>query len=646
MAFLGVGYRLRQNRSSRHAACPRCGAVGELASFGALRTFDVFFLPVLPLGRARVVDLCPRCGHSENLGLAQWTALREQAKKKAVDFFRSGLSAEESEELLQMVRKFDLRQTYESVASLAEQRAGESAAAWRVLAEVARHFGDSERAERALRRSGELGLPPELTPKVASNPVAARSVRSAKSAGKAALGRVGAARPAFFLKLVRTFTSCALLIFSLLVAAFVVLAVYREVLENEEDGIIAWLPPAEKSGKNEEKPRDVPPEQWVAHLLETRDQDTAREWVEEYLARGTRDDETVRTLYEMVLSQQEFVTLARKELARRPADVPWHRSYQNVAQREAGSPDAILGEYRQLLAAYPEDGNFYYLVARLVGAEESAALLRQGLEMDPKSSWIYNALAIRALTSGKFAEALENARNARLLGPEEKLFRYVESEALVALGNYVEAVAKWPERDPSEMTAMMVQFAPADEIERYWHGVLRLAPEGRRFLAFFQSEYCAQQDLDCYKARLQTNEMSAARIRIALIDRDAETAESLWRGSGSRKDLVMALVFSEDKKGAAAWRERAAEALGRSGSLEARDAAAALAGRGFDRRALLQSTLEPGLKCLVLAIVGKEKDDPEMLALAKQLNYQPGFFQHLVARELGYEFELRLKVQT
>ena len=58
---IGTHYYGKKNRSSRTAACRSCRRVGVLDSYDTRLWVVVVFIPVIPLGRKRIIDSCPAC---------------------------------------------------------------------------------------------------------------------------------------------------------------------------------------------------------------------------------------------------------------------------------------------------------------------------------------------------------------------------------------------------------------------------------------------------------------------------------------------------------------------------------------------------------------------------------------------------------
>ncbi len=58
---IGTHYYGKRNRSVRTAACRSCHRVVELVSYDTRLWFVVVFIPLIPLGRKRILDQCPAC---------------------------------------------------------------------------------------------------------------------------------------------------------------------------------------------------------------------------------------------------------------------------------------------------------------------------------------------------------------------------------------------------------------------------------------------------------------------------------------------------------------------------------------------------------------------------------------------------------
>jgi tetratricopeptide (TPR) repeat protein len=58
---IGTHYYGKKNHSFRTAACRSCNRVGNLESYDTRLWFVIIFIPIIPLGRKRILDACPAC---------------------------------------------------------------------------------------------------------------------------------------------------------------------------------------------------------------------------------------------------------------------------------------------------------------------------------------------------------------------------------------------------------------------------------------------------------------------------------------------------------------------------------------------------------------------------------------------------------
>ena len=75
---IGTHYYGRKNRNVRHGVCRSCGAEGPLESYDTRLWFVVVFIPVIPLGRKRIIDQCSRCSRHWAASQDQWERSEER----------------------------------------------------------------------------------------------------------------------------------------------------------------------------------------------------------------------------------------------------------------------------------------------------------------------------------------------------------------------------------------------------------------------------------------------------------------------------------------------------------------------------------------------------------------------------------------
>src|SRR5688500_3851757 len=86
---IGTWYWGKTNVQTRQDVCEFCNAPGELRSYDTGLYFVFFFLPLIPLGRKRIIDECPHCHRHRAASLARWNELRSKAVTEAVTSFES-----------------------------------------------------------------------------------------------------------------------------------------------------------------------------------------------------------------------------------------------------------------------------------------------------------------------------------------------------------------------------------------------------------------------------------------------------------------------------------------------------------------------------------------------------------------------------
>src|SRR5687768_9842074 len=82
---IGTWYWGKQNIIARNSACEFCGGFGQLKSYDTTLYFVAVFIPLIPLGRKRVLDDCPHCQKHRVISLNKW-------EKQKTESLMSGIS--------------------------------------------------------------------------------------------------------------------------------------------------------------------------------------------------------------------------------------------------------------------------------------------------------------------------------------------------------------------------------------------------------------------------------------------------------------------------------------------------------------------------------------------------------------------------
>src|SRR5262245_4142592 len=85
---IGTWYYGKHRVHRRKDVCSFCNAVGELASYDTTLYFVVFFIPLFPLGRKRVLEECPYCKKHRVLPLAKWEEAKEADTARMLEALR------------------------------------------------------------------------------------------------------------------------------------------------------------------------------------------------------------------------------------------------------------------------------------------------------------------------------------------------------------------------------------------------------------------------------------------------------------------------------------------------------------------------------------------------------------------------------
>ena len=82
---IGTHYYGKKNPESRLGVCERCSKSGELTSYDTMLWFVVLFIPIIPLGRKRVVDYCSACTGHRALPVHKWNQIGQEAIQEGME---------------------------------------------------------------------------------------------------------------------------------------------------------------------------------------------------------------------------------------------------------------------------------------------------------------------------------------------------------------------------------------------------------------------------------------------------------------------------------------------------------------------------------------------------------------------------------
>ncbi len=146
---IGTWNHGQRNTVSVPDFCEFCNRFGFLTSYDTRTYFVVLFLPVIPLGRKRILNRCPACQKWKEMPLAKWESLAKEVREKARHAIEQRLNEADtvSGALVELLHIQD-RATFEWAAEQAERAHAGNAKVLHVLARGHSYFGDLAEAER------------------------------------------------------------------------------------------------------------------------------------------------------------------------------------------------------------------------------------------------------------------------------------------------------------------------------------------------------------------------------------------------------------------------------------------------------------------------------------------------------------------
>lgn len=103
---IGTTYYGKKNVEIRTDFCEHCHRQGNLASYDTRLWFVVVFIPIIPLGRKRVIDYCPACTKHRVTELEKWESAKKMNLAAATEKFKANPTPEAAVELHSMLMGF------------------------------------------------------------------------------------------------------------------------------------------------------------------------------------------------------------------------------------------------------------------------------------------------------------------------------------------------------------------------------------------------------------------------------------------------------------------------------------------------------------------------------------------------------------
>jgi tetratricopeptide (TPR) repeat protein len=149
---IGTWYYGKRRIHTFTAVCEFCGRQGDLASYDTSHFVVLFFVPVIPLGKKRVIRQCPTCQRFKVTRLSQWEATKARDGAEVLEKLRA--NPDDRDAIMRAVgfaTGYQDEPLFRNVAeSLAGHRTGD-AEMQTLLGGAYSYFSDWPRAEQAYR---------------------------------------------------------------------------------------------------------------------------------------------------------------------------------------------------------------------------------------------------------------------------------------------------------------------------------------------------------------------------------------------------------------------------------------------------------------------------------------------------------------
>lgn len=178
-----------------------------------------------------------------------------------------------------------------------------------------------------------------------------------------------------------------------------------------------------------------PIEQLAGMLAQDGERDALARHLRARLSAGMHETNTIH-LASRVLPRDEFLDLARAEIAAQPVRIEWHRAYQSMLE---GTPEGgdLVATYRGFVDRHPEDSTLLYLYGRILGdPTEAASVFEKAARLPQPSAYAANALVYHHLLEGDFAAAVLWSAEAVRLDAANPSFRAMRVAALYGVRDY------------------------------------------------------------------------------------------------------------------------------------------------------------------------------------------------------------------
>jgi tetratricopeptide (TPR) repeat protein len=158
ITYNGIGTRYwgRSNEHSRPGTCKHCGRPVDLVSYDTRLWFVVLFIPIIPLGRKRITDMCLACRRHYVADWQKWETAKQLEISGALEKYRTDQSPETAIATHRVLLAYRQTAEAEKFQTLVAAKFNDNARLQAHLGMAMTEFGKARLAEPFFARALEL----------------------------------------------------------------------------------------------------------------------------------------------------------------------------------------------------------------------------------------------------------------------------------------------------------------------------------------------------------------------------------------------------------------------------------------------------------------------------------------------------------
>ncbi len=157
---IGTHYYGKKNLQVRPGTCRQCGRSVNLSSYDTRLWFVILFIPIIPIGRKRIMDACPSCRRHYVMDLGKWETARQLEISGALEKFRSDPSPDTAIAAHRQLLTFHQLNEAADLQKLMVEKYPDNARVHAYLGAAWTEFGKYNEAEAGYARA--LALRPDM----------------------------------------------------------------------------------------------------------------------------------------------------------------------------------------------------------------------------------------------------------------------------------------------------------------------------------------------------------------------------------------------------------------------------------------------------------------------------------------------------